>query len=66
VVNVEPFGGHTERCQRVALSREILSVGGDAGLADQQGGLEVSPISRTFAGQFNGRLLGDTSASRRR
>ena len=38
VVDVDPLGRHAERLQGVALRGEVLLVGGDARVADQQPG----------------------------
>jgi hypothetical protein len=48
------------------LRGEILGVGGDAGVADQQSGHgpKVCPVCRTVTGHFNGRVLRDTSGWR--
>ncbi len=34
LVDVDPLGGHAERSERIALSSEVLLVGGDPGVAD--------------------------------
>lgn len=36
VVNVDPLGRYAEGCQGVTLGGEVLGVGGDPGVADQQ------------------------------
>ncbi len=61
VVDVDAFGGRAERREGATLGGEVLGVGGDPRVADQQLGhlANLCPVSRTVTGHFTGRVLWD-------
>jgi hypothetical protein len=63
VVDVDALGRHADYGEGVALGGEVLRLGGDARIADQQTGHDGKcvPYVGRFTGHFSERVLRDTS-----